>query len=71
MVDKNLQYITDSLQSVLLTAITIKEPHLKVSAIGQAIMQAEKPRTQIAPSDGPRSATSLPLCIKILNRHSS
>ena len=49
MVDKNLQYITDSLQSVLLTAITIKEPHQKVSAIGQAIMQAVKPRSQIAP----------------------
>ena len=46
---KNLQYIPESLQFFLLTAITLKDPRLKVSAIDQAIMQAVKPRSQIAP----------------------
>jgi hypothetical protein len=48
-VEKNLQYIPESLQTFLLTLITVKGPRLKVSAIGQAIMQAVRHRCQIAP----------------------
>lgn len=48
-VDTNLSYLPDSLLLLLSTMFSEKDPSVKLAAIGQAVMQASRPRALIAP----------------------
>ena len=47
--EKNLQYIPESLQTLLKIFIREKDPRLKIASIGQTIMQMAKPSLHNAP----------------------
>ena len=47
--DEALSYLPDLLQLLLKNLLAGKDSNIKVASVGQAIMQASRPRTVIAP----------------------
>jgi len=48
-VEKNIQYMPESLRVLLRVVFNEKDAHLKISSIGQAILQEARPRMHLAP----------------------
>ena len=48
-IEKNINFVPESLHCLLRTIFTEKKADLKIASIGQAIIQAARPRVLIAP----------------------